>query len=356
MALASGIDMVLELPVPFATASAERFCEAAVSLFNKTGIVNTLSFGSEIGDITLLQDIATILINESPLFSKLIKEYLSKGYSYPRSRENAIIHLLSNSSLTTDALEQIKKDIGNPNNILGIEYIKALMKYNSSILPFTIKRQTSHYHDTQIHSSIASATAIRTQFKTSNTELVKHSMPCSSYDLLMSHAHNIPSLDNLNDFLHYKLIFSSKTDLYSLWDIPNDLILSILKCFVQKLHIADIINKVTSKTYTRATVQRSLLRITLGVLQEDMNILQHLEWIPYIRVLGCKKTSTILLSEITKHARVPVITNLSSSYSALNHEGKILMDYEINASNIYEFITKSSSNYNQDFIQRFVKL
>lgn len=356
MALSAGIDMVLELPVPYAASSAERFCEAAVSIFNKTGIVNTLSFGSEIGDISLLHDIASILANEPPLLSKLIKENLSKGHSFPRAREHALLHLFSAASPSGNVQEQLKSAIGNPNNILGIEYIKALIKYDSKILPMTIKRKSSNYHDTHIHSSIASATAIRTQLKADAHESIKNSMPLKSYDLLIKHTDYTPSLDDLNDFLHYKLIFSNKSNLYSLWDIPKDLIHTILKYFMEKRHISDIINEVTSKTYTRATVQRALLRILLDVLQDDMNKLQDLEWIPYIRVLGCKKDATILLSEMTKHALVPIITNFSSSYPSLTPEARLLLDYELKASNIYHYISKNSSAYNQDFTHAFIKL
>jgi len=356
MALSSGIDMVLELPVPYATASAERFCEAAVSIFNKTGIVNALSFGSELGDISVLRDIATILSDESPLLSQLIKENLSKGHSFPRAREKAVIHLFSTLHPNIHLQEQVKVALGNPNNILGIEYLKALIKYNSKILPITIKRKSSHYHDTQIHSSIASATAIRTQLKDCTHESIKHCMPPESYHLLMQHAHYTPSLDDLNDFLHYKLIFSNKPDLYSLWDIPKDLILSISKCFMEKRHLSDILNEVTSKTYTRATVQRALLRIILNILQDDMDRLQDLAWIPYIRVLGCKKEATILLSEMTKHAEVPILTNLGSSYASLTPEARLLLDYEVKAGNIYDYISKSPSAYNQDFTHAFTKL
>ena len=355
MALSSGVDMVLELPVPFAAASAERFCEAAVSILNKTGIVNAISFGSELGDIHLLKDIANILVNEPPHLSELIKDYLSKGYSFPRARQAAIIDFFSITNPNHHLLENVKKAVENPNNILGIEYIKALIKYNTSISPLTIKRQVSNYHDTDIYSSIASATAIRTQLLSDRKAAIKQCMPFDSYNLLINHSHLIPTLDHLSDFLHYKLIFSNKSSLYSLWDIPKDIILSILNCFTEKLSILDIINKVTSKTYTRATVQRALLRIILNILQDDMNKLNDLDWIPYIRVLGCKKNATVLLSEMTKHASVPVITSLKSTYPHLSQEARLLLDYELKASHIYQYITKNSNSYHQEFTHPFIK-
>ncbi|MDF2878070.1 MAG: nucleotidyltransferase, partial [Clostridia bacterium] len=260
MALSCGVDMVLELPVVFAAASAERFCEASISILQKTGLVNSLSFGSEMGDVGLLKDIATVLADEPPLLSGLIKDYLSQDYSFPRAREAALVHFFSqhlNYSSQYD-LDLIKSAVGNPNNILGIEYLKALIKYQSSIIPLTIKRKSSNYHDTEIYSAIASATAIRAQFKASDSaEAIKNCMPLASYELLLKHVQHMPDLSDLEAFLHYKFIFSNKLDLYAFWDIPDDLIHSLLKYFTKKNTFSRLIEEATSKTYTKATVQRT---------------------------------------------------------------------------------------------------
>jgi predicted nucleotidyltransferase len=358
MALSCGVDMVLELPVVFATASAERFSEAAISILQKTGLVSSLSFGSEIGDVTLLKDIATVLTDEPPFLSSLIKEYLSQGYSFPRAREAALIHFFSqptNNPRLHD-LSLIQKAVGSPNNILGIEYLKALIKCQSFITPLTIKRRLSNYHDTEIYSAIASATAIRTQFKTSDSsEVIKKCMPPASYELLRKHTQCMPDINDLEAFLHYKFIFSNKHDLYALWDIPDDLIRSLLKCFTKNTSMSQLIEESTSKTYTKATVQRAIFKIILNVLQEDMKRLEPINWIPYIRVLGCKKNASFLLSELTKKASVPVITQLKPSYPQISEEAEILLNYELNASNLYHYIQKNTSPYNQDFTQPFIK-
>lgn len=353
MALMSGIDVVLELPVPFATASAERFCEAAISILNKTGVVNTLSFGSEIGEISTLYKIAEVLTNEPPQLSHDIRNYLKQGMSFPRAREMALAHYLS---LDPHLTEDISLALGHPNNILGIEYIKALLKYDSPIYPVTVKRKDAHYHDRDIKTSIASATAIRTQLKQENVESVKSCMPAKNFELLVHQLKHIPTLDDLSDFLQYKLIFSNKEDLYSLWDIPEELTHSILNTFTKTLSISAIIKEVTSKTYTRATVQRALFRIILNVLQNDMQALQSIDWIPYIRVLGCKKSATPLLAQITKTASVPIITNVNKSYPLLDACGKTLLDYELKASHIYHYLLKNPHLYTQDFTQSFIKL
>lgn len=203
MALLNGVDLVLELPVPVATASAERFAEGAISIFEQSHIISSISFGSECGDIATLTKIATTLIHEQDSVDRLIKEHLKTGLSYPRARQEALIEFLGTESLsnTTDLLETLK----SPNNILGIEYIKALTKLHSTITPFTIKREGAAYHDSSIEGHIASATAIRNELLNGS---MKHttSMPPSAATLL--NPTSLPSMERLSAFLHFKLMFS----------------------------------------------------------------------------------------------------------------------------------------------------
>lgn len=353
MALASGIDMVIELPIPFATASAERFSQAAVSLLHQTGIVDTICFGSECGDIDALNTVADTLLNPPPLFSTKLKEYLRDGLSFPRAREQALIDTLEIDPAHNNNFSPI---INNPNNILGIEYIKALKQYNSRIQPFTIKRIQADYHDLHVTGEITSATAIRHLAHQNDFEIIKGCMPLTSFKYLEEALHYIPSYERLYSFLHYKLIMSSKEDLYALWDIPKELIHSILNYFPCCTTLDDLINKVTSKTYTRATVQRSLLRILLHITEIDMVSLEPLGWAPYIRVLGCRKEALSLLGELTKKSHCNIITNVGKSYSTLSPDEKCLMDYELKATALYHSLIPNPQGYNQDFTQSFIKL
>ena len=142
MALLNGVDLVIELPVIYATASAEYFARGAVRLLDKLGVVDIITFGSECGNIELLKKAATELTEETPDFKKNLQDNLKKGLSFPKARSQAIGK---------------QGDGSEPNNILGIEYIKALNYWDSSITPTTIERKGSGYHDEQM----ASATAIR---------------------------------------------------------------------------------------------------------------------------------------------------------------------------------------------------
>lgn len=356
MALRNGVDLVLELPVPFATASAERFSEAAIALLGKTGIVDSICFGSEHGSISLLSEVADLLLNNTSDFSSKLQAYLKIEGSFPRARELALLDLLQENTSHNHTLDKLKETLQSPNNILGIEYIKAIKKIDFPLTPLTIKRESAAFHDTDIYSSIASATAIRTHALKGDIKPIAECMPKEAFDLLSPHLDDIPLYNNLSQFLQYKLIFSKKEDLYSLWDVPEALIRSIINASTTHYSLSDFVNTITSKTYTRATVQRVLLRIILDLKSKDVQLLEEKTWIPYIRVLGCKKESTKLLGALIEHASVPVITNLSKSYSNLDSISQMLLDYELRATGLYYSLLHKPECYKEDFTKAFIKI
>ena len=155
MAIKNGIDLVIELPTIYSISSAENFADGAIKILENLGIINYLSFGSEIGDINILDEISEVLYQEPKEFTDLLSMELDRGISFPKARENALKLFLNNTRRYSNVLS-------NPNNILGIEYLKALKKYNSNIIPITIKRDTVEYNSLKPSSDgIASATAIR---------------------------------------------------------------------------------------------------------------------------------------------------------------------------------------------------
>lgn len=343
MALLNGIDLVIELPVPFATASAERFATGAVRILDQSRIVSLLSFGSECGSIDDLSLIAQTLVqNESKLYST-ISHYLKKGISFPKAREHYIIQSLQH--LTTHDLSSI---LQNPNNILGIEYIKALLNYHSFITPFTLKRVGAQYHEETLITPIASASAIRKALY-SHTPYTSH-MPYSAASLL-NHI-PLPSMENISSFLHYKFIFSKPEDLYATWDVPHDLIHKFIKLSSSYPTYHAYVTKATSKTYTRSTVSRSLLRLLLGIQDKDMTPLN----VPYIRILGCKKEKSWLLKELSSKSNLPIITNLNKQYATLTDIQKKWIQYELTATKLYAYATQTPQLAMQDFTQPFIML
>ena len=180
MAIRNGIDLVIELPTIYAISSAENFASGAIKILNSLGIVDFISFGSESKDITLLDDIADVLATEPAQYKTLLSHELSRGESFPKARENAVMMYLNN-------IRRFANVLSSPNNILGIEYLKALKRQKSDIQPITIKREGSKYNDTTIphNSRFASATAIRNLCQSTNdiTPLQRF-IPEMTFDIL----------------------------------------------------------------------------------------------------------------------------------------------------------------------------
>ncbi len=353
MALKNGADLVLELPLPFATASAERFARGAISLLKHTGIVNSISFGSEHGTLPLLKVFAECLNNPSTTFNENIKSSLKQGLSFPKAREAALLSEVKSLDLDTDFIH-LSNIIKSPNNILGIEYIRAIQHFNANIVPFTVQRLKAGYHDLKVHNDIASATAIRSFNNSEDSTFISSCMPHSSYKLFTSGTSSAPNMNIMVPFLHSKFMFSSTEDLYSIWDVPDDLINTFIKNNLNESIFESLVAKCTSKTYTSATVRRALLRIVLNIQTNDINSLIDLELIPYIRVLGCKKSSTSLLRQLTQHSTRPIITNFKSSYDSLDETCKKFLNYDINATRLYHYLNGNISLINQDFTRPFL--
>ena len=161
MALACGADVVLELPVCYATGSAEYFATGAVSLLEALGCVDYLCFGSECGEIKILQQIADVLCKEPAHYKVLLQKHFKNGNTFPAARKLAFIEYLNQHKSLSCIPEQISKILDSPNNILGIEYLKALSCLNSSIEPVTITREGAGYHDQTLGDLFSSASALR---------------------------------------------------------------------------------------------------------------------------------------------------------------------------------------------------
>ena len=184
MALQNGVDLIIELPVLYSISSSENFADGAIKILNSLGIIDYLSFGSETPDITVLDSIADILCNEPKDYKKLLAAELDKGLSFPKARENALLDYIKNTNTFENDkpnFEEYKKALSSPNNILGIEYLKALKKYNSSIKPVCISRFATDYNSFDFSENIASATAIRELIKNKDFNSIKTVVPKNSY-------------------------------------------------------------------------------------------------------------------------------------------------------------------------------
>ena len=337
MAVDCGADFVFELPTVFACASAETFALGSVALLDSLGFVDEICFGSEEGSLELINKIACVLNNYDYISD--IDKYLKSGLSFPAAREKFLMKMFS------DKKEDIKMLLKQPNNILAIEYIKALNKLKSNIKPVTIKRMDAGYHSTELDSTLllSSASAIRNTFtiheknskiknchseiyidgsyNINNTdkqeklkEIYAH-IPKEVYNILSENPDRFPA-DNtlLKDMIYYKLLSfkleNCPLDIFS--DVSSDLserIYNKLPEFNDFDNFADILK---TKQYTHTRITRALTHILLNIKDTDIksftSSICSKNKILYARLLGMNKNKSYLLRNITD---IPVVTKVA---------------------------------------------
>lgn len=339
MALMAGADAVFELPVQYATASAEYFASGAVSLLNSLGCVDHILFGTENGDIEEIQKIASILNDEPDEYKKELQKGLKRGLNFASARDAALKKLITIGNSTT---------LIGSNNILGIEYCRALMESKSSITPLTIQREGADYNSDELTGTYASASAIRKLLETTYPDdtyrsILKNYIPEDILTLLLSQkAYN--RLDNYSDYLHYKLLSERSEGFTSYADIHRDLSDKIIKFLPKYTTISEFTDLLKSKDLTYTRIQRSLLHILLGIKQNTLDTLKQDNYPVYLRLLGFRKESSPLLAVIRESSSTPVISRMSDAFKIEDEQQKRLLDQDVLASDIYHLIIPDSKN------------
>ena len=302
MALNGDADLVIELPTIYSVSSAENFANGAVKILNELGIVDTISFGMEADDVSTLNNIANVLVNEPPEYKAILEHELGKGNSFPKARENALMMYLND-------IKRYANVVKGSNNILAIEYLKALKKQKSSIVPFGVKREKVYYNSTKIIDEYASATGIRNLLLHNQLEEVRKVMPSKSYSILLNNLRQgtyVLDIIAYNDEIIYKLRSMTVKQIANLPDVSEGLEYLIKDVSNKTNNLIELINGIKSKRYTQTRIQRILLYALLGITKKDMEMSKKIT--PYIRVLGCSEKGKILLSQINSKAKV--ITSL----------------------------------------------
>lgn len=330
MALRCGADLVVEIPTLWATASAEYYAHAGVALLASTGVVTHLAFGAETDDLGALKQVAAILKKEPDVYRAVLANSIRSGNSFPVARKNALI-----TSLPQFSEEKINELLDNPNNILALEYLKALP---DSIEPILIKREGAGYHDTEIHADLPSASAIREAiFGSADMDSISNAMPAESFVLLKNaHAHNqLLTINDFSDSLGYCLLSQSALGFSSYADCNQDFSNKIKNAINDYVFYEDFINTLKTKDMTYTRVSRCLLHILLGIKQSDYTIGRAIGFAPYLRLLGFKNTATRLLSEMKRESTAPLISKVADASTLLDYETNKFFDKDVFASNLY---------------------
>ena len=337
-ALKCGADLVIELPVCYATGTAEQFAYGAVSLLDKLGCVDAICFGSECGDLDALLNVARLLCDESDEYKDTLQSYLRSGLSFPLARQKALNKIYPDCNYG--------QLLSEPNNILGIEYLKALYRLASNIKPLTIRREVSHYHDTDLQEQFSSASALR--------QVVADGDYAKLYGQIPSAC--MPSLEDgyevrypiyTNDFsllLKYKLLNETSMSLTEYADVSEELANRIFNRLNDYISFDQFCELLKTKEITYTRISRALIHILLDVKKSNYSEIE------YARVLGFRSTSSALLSKLKKSSFIPIITKLSTD-NMLSCSAKKMLDLDVYTSNLYKSVV--TNKFKTPFVNEF---
>lgn len=332
MALRCGADLVLELPTLYASSSAEYFASGAVALLDKLGVVTHLCFGSECGDVTLLTQIANILADEPAEYSAALKRFMQQGYSYPNARVNALMQLYP-------FLEGHWQVFSSPNNILAIEYLKALHRRKCTIQPVTTKRTGAGYHDRQTDKEICSALALRQALYAGSapSQLCYH-MPAEAGQILADRLsrNRLLRLNNFSSMLHYKLLLERDHGFQDYLDVSADLSARIQNRLGEYTNFDSFCDVLKTKEMTYNRISRCLLHILLDITKADMDMGRAMDYVPYARILGFRKGSEPLLSAIKEKSSIPLVSKLADAEDLLDPTAYAMLRQDVLAGEIYQ--------------------
>lgn len=356
LALASGVDLVCELPFGYACQSAEAFAQGGVKILNATGVCDFLSFGSELGFLAPLNTLAKILALESPEFKRLLTESLGTGISFPRAREQTIQTLFG---------QEMSSLLSSPNNILAIEYLKALIVTKSTITPLTVKRQGAGYHSLDTKDYL-SATGIRkilleflnTDHLDSNSRLtLKNNLPYS-IEMLLKAMNNVHSHGD-QSFLNALRLTILSRDVGHLKITPyvtEGLEHKIRDAVKIEKTLDALVDAIISKRIPKTRVQRILCNRILELDKTTLLSFQDPGFSPYLRVLGFNAKGQAILHQIKKQGDIPILTNLSRGERFLSPSQKEMLYYDIRSTDLHNLFYENDYHYHRDYTQSPIRI
>ena len=358
MAIQNGVDLVIELPTLYAISSAENFAYGAIKVLDSLNIVTDISFGTESNNINLLDNISHLLLTEPEEFKALLNEELGKGVSFPKAREIACTKYLQKNS--PENISLYNNILSSPNNILGIEYLKALKKLNSKITPHIINRIESDHNSLDIKNNIVSSSAIRNIIsKNQNLEILKNLMPENSYNIFMENfesGHIVPDISGFEKEIIYSLRQMSTQDISKLADVKEGLEYKIKDAANSCNNLDTFFDIVKSKRFTHTRLQRILLYSLLNITKEDMLLSKKIT--PYIHVLGLNSNGRNLLSQISKTSpELNIITSVKKFENTCTDINlKHILEKDILATNIYTLAYTKNSFANLDYTTHLINI
>ena len=352
MALAAGVDLVFELPFAFACNSAPHFAMGAVQSLNALGVLDSLCFGSEAGDLAQLDKVASVLVERQDELARLTAARLRDGVSYPVAR----------SSVVAGFLPETPPDIlASPNNILGIEYLKALRSSGSRLVPYTIKRLGAGYHDTDVTSQVASATGIRQMIAAGKG--VDSWLPKACRKTLNEALQAGRHLDAGRLFIALQSHLLQESEvLRNVYLVDDGIDRRISLAALQAGSFADLVAEVKSRQWTQTRIQRILMYLLLQVKATEMQAFLQVGPL-YLRLLGSSERGRKILARARRRKSLPIIADPARATNTLRkfyrHRSTFqqlaeeMLRLDLRATRIYALLQQQPSGdyLNQDYYQ-----
>lgn len=360
-ALLAGADLVLEIPAAFSTASAHEFAAYGVALLSAIG-VDAVVFGSECGQIEILKQAAYALNHESAEFQEWLRKGLKAGLTYPQARAKALGETQADGTRVENVEDfHANTDVSNshiwssilnsPNNILGIEYLRAAEDLHSPMEFYTISREGSGYHeDTLADANFPSASAIR--------GIIRNSLS-KDKDLLDILASHLPAVthpaytgavpvfvDDFSGLLNATVLQMQAT--FSIADLSPELAARLTKPPYFPLSFEERIQALKTRQLTYTRVSRALLHLVLGMREEDISRWKDEGYALYARILGFRRQSSPLLSCLHKKSSIPLITKMADAAQNLSPSALALLEQEVYASHLYQTVRMKRSGVFQN--------
>lgn len=327
-AIIAGADLVLELPTVFSTANAEIFAKGSINLINSLGVCDGICFGVESGTKEEYTRLASALNNESKEFKKALKMQLDSGVSLAKAKFEAV------KSLGGEYNEEL---ISSPNNILGLEYTKALLNLNSDVNIFPMIRDGNH-NDKSLKKGVTSATSIRAALKNVKTaKKVKGNVPHFVFKDLK------PVNDEFDKMILSSIYKTKASDLKEVLDCTEGIENRIKALSKDARTLNELVEKVSTKRYPHSRIRRIILSNFLGIKAEMVK--SCLDADLYAKVLAVNSNSKELISLVAEKSSIPLLTR-KSDVAELNKLA--IKSYEIDtlANDLYNLATNTDFNEN----------
>lgn len=361
MALLNGADLVVELPVCYATGSAEYFAEGAVALLSNLGVIDTFCFGAEQAAPELFNAAASVLCEEPPEYTGTLRRLLRQGKTFPQARSEALIHCLcsDDSSPCLDASGASSPKSGEerpdprvlsaflaaPNNILGLEYYKALRTQKSGIRPLPVPRKGSHFNSASLDGDYCSASALRKGLaEGTDSAAVLRYIPEHCRALFTDACRCSITTEELLPFLVQKLLAMDSFD--SISDISPDLsdrILNLRYACVGKTY-GQIIALLKTRQLTDARVRRALLHLILDLRTEDILDFRVHGTVFYAKLLGLRKEASPLLRKVKEHCSLPLLAKPSHAAGFTDPLARHMWKQDLFASHLYRSVSAARTH------------